>query len=140
MDLDAFRIYCAKFENRVLIAGYERGLWRTELRRVPIRPGRLEKEPIGCLVGNRFVWDRIAVIDYYGHLKKSTAFMSQAVDLYKYQITYMHAVVLPFQAVRPQHIIDLAADLCPFWTEFQARVHEARWREEKRQQPTPTTG
>ncbi len=133
MDIKQFRFFCAEFERRVLMRGYECGVWPKTLKRVPIRPGKLEKEPIGVLVGNRFVWDRIAVIDYWGHLKKSTAFMEKAVEIYPYQISYMHAIVLSFSAVRPQHIIDLAADLCPFWTEFQARVHEARWRVEQKE-------
>ena len=127
MEPNAFRIYLAEFQRRIMIAGYERGLWRSLCDTIEIRPNRLERAPIGRLLGSRFLWDEVGVIDYYGYRQKSTAFMARAAELWPWELKRMSAIVLPFQSVKNEHVLMLAADLAPHWLEFRERIRIARW-------------
>jgi hypothetical protein len=126
MRIDDFQVYLARFENEVLIRGYERGLWGSVVP-ASTRRGSLAGEPIGRLVGDRFVYDRPLVLEYGGHIKKSTGFMALAVQIDEFGIRTLRAPLVNFSSCKVEHVYTLAPELVEGFVPFKREIIIARW-------------
>lgn len=124
--IDDFMIYLARFERDVIVRGLDEGLWGTTSH-VAIRPGRLEREPVGKLLGSRLACDASLAVEYYGHVKKSIGFMSRAAEIEHFGVRTMVAPLVNFSTVRVEDVARLAPDLVAGFPAFKAEIVAARF-------------
>jgi len=126
MRPDDFQIYLTRFESKVLIRGYERGRWGSMVN-ASTRRGSLAGEPIGRLVGDRFVYDRPLVLEYGGHIKKSTGFMALAVQIDEFGIRTLRAPLVNLSSCKVEDVYALAPELVEGFVPFKREIIIARW-------------
>jgi hypothetical protein len=125
-NFDFFK-YSIEFEKRVIIEGLKQGLFGKEVQ-VPLKPNKLYTSPLAKKIGTRFNYDRPAVIEYYGVQKRSFGFMEAAVNR-NYMPTIL-AVVVHFNAIKNEHIVQLAPDLLPYFPFFKQEIVKIRFPKE----------
>lgn len=123
---DNFHVYLARFENEVLIQGYQKGYWGSVVN-VSTRRGVLAGEPIGRLVGDRFVCEYPLAIEYGGHIKKSTGFMALAVQLEDLAMRTIRAPLVNVSSCRVEDVYTLSPELVEGFVPFKRELIIARW-------------
>lgn len=130
-DLRRFAIYLTKFETRVVIAGILARRFTSRDGVVIRRSLRLDKSPLGRLVGNRFRWERPAAIEYFGVVKRSTGFVELAglvhEPLRRYGLCELYVPIVNFSSVTVEDVARFAPDLVEDFPAFKERMVRARW-------------
>ena len=125
--MENFKVYMHLFEKHVLLSKALLGV-KNEL--VPVRTGRLSRTAVGGVLGSTFTWDDPLVIDYYGHLKKSSGFLLKVNEAKrKYagkQVRMVLAPVVHFATIRMEVVARLAPQLLADFPEFKKRILTAR--------------
>ena len=109
-----FKKFLSVFEQVVILSGTGKGvLGRSEL--VPIRSGKLAKTHFGREMGEILLSKEIAVIDYYGHLKRSIGFMEKAAqvrsDLPGRQVRMVESSIVHFASIKIEVVASLTTDI-----------------------------
>ena len=109
MDSKQLKAYLKLFESEVLIPGIKIGNFsRKEL--IPVRRGRLSNTRYGRTVGILFESEIPFVIDYYGHLKRSSGFQSAVSQIRKNgstegrQIKRIESLIVHFASIKLDQI------------------------------------
>ena len=121
-----FQIYTARFEIEVLMRGLEMERWGT-WKDVTVRRGKLAPQPIGKLVGTRFVYPKPAAIDYYGFVKKSLAFMALAVEL-PMEARTLFAPVVSVSTPSTTAVGELAPELLDGFAAWKDHIYRVRYK------------
>lgn len=114
MTKDEFQKTLDLFEREVIIRGVGGGhLGREEM--VPVRNGKLSKQPFGKLVGLEVESETSLAVDYYGHLKKSSGFFRDVKDATPTdtQARMMRSTVVHFASIKVEDVVLLAPELVP---------------------------
>lgn len=125
MDDIRFREYMALFEHHVVKEGIRQGKFGKEAW-MPIRDGRLTREPIARLVGTRFSFEKPAVLEYYGLHKRSTTFMEKARRMQHFMKGFK-ATVVNISSIKDMHIVQLAPELLHEFPAFKQKIVETRF-------------
>lgn len=120
-----FQKYMAEFEQRVIIAGIEKGVLG-KMAWMPIRDGRLTRTPLAALVGTRFQYKTPAVLEYYGLHKRSTGFMARAHAVFDFRKGFK-VLVVNFSSIKDALIAELAPDLLPGFPAFKQAIVDVRF-------------
>lgn len=130
MDGKQLRYYLLNFEKDVVEIGFEKGIFdvgRGEA--VPLRAGKLSKEPLGKFVGDILYSDKVLAINYYGLYKLSRG-IYQAVESVKVMFPDVRSIKSPvvhFNSLKTESVITLAPHLAPEFEEFKKYIVELRW-------------
>lgn len=120
--------YMIDFESAV-ITGIEQGVLGAK-KMVPAYPGKLAKRRIGRTLGVEIRSDLIAVIDYYGYMKKSSGFFKQLKQIREEQVgkqlKMVEASTVHFNSVRLEVIAKIAPNLVEGFGDFKKAVLDAR--------------
>lgn len=125
MKIQKFRQYLHDFEERVIIKGIEDGTFNKEMM-VPVRRGKLSSTKFGQLLGDQFIYDGVAVIDYYGLLKKSVGFVVKLNSVEGIEAKAAMAIVIHFAAIKDSNIVKLEPELMIGFPEFKEYLIKIR--------------
>lgn len=126
---ESFHDYMAELEVRVLATAVGSNLLgRRET--LPVRPGRLARTGFGMKMGMVFESHVSFAVDYYGHLKRSSALLKEIEWLREQlagrQVKTLECLVVHFAAVRIEHVAKLSPELVSGYPMFKKEVLEAR--------------
>jgi len=125
--MENFKEYLSLFESHVLAS---KALFGVKEELVPVRPGRLSRAPVGALLGSTFVLPEPLVVDYYGHLKKSSGFLVKVERAKKKyvgkQVRMVLAPVVHFATVKIEVVAKLAPELVADFPAFKKRILNTR--------------
>ena len=96
--------YLELFERNIIIAGIENGTLKVNEVMVAIKDGKLDITPFGKFLGNRFVYDKVLVIDYYGLLKKSKGFLDKCNTYTDVEIRRLKSPIIHFASIKIEDI------------------------------------
>jgi len=124
-----FLEYRQLFENKVVAGGVQLGCLGM-MGKVSTRIGRLSAQSFGKLMGLVFESQVSCAVDYYGHIKKSTALLDQISRvgrvLPNVQIKMIPTVLVHFSSIRIEKIARLAPDLVAGFPLFKKTILDAR--------------
>jgi len=130
MDGKQLKYYLLEFERSVIKLGVERGVFGDGKEEVvPLRSGKLSKEPLGEFVGDIFDSDKVIAINYYGLYKLSRGIF-RAVESVKIMFPDVRSIKSPvvhFNSLKAENIIALAPNLAPGYDEFKKYIVRLRW-------------
>jgi hypothetical protein len=112
--MEDFKKFLSVFEQVVILPGMVKGkLGRSEL--VPIRSGKLAKTHFGREMGEILLSKEVAVVDYYGHLKRSIGFIEKAnqvrSDLPGRQLRMVESSIVHFASIKIEMVAKLSPDI-----------------------------
>lgn len=124
-----FERYRDDFERRVIVAGIGLGELGI-IRDVSAQPGKLDGREFGLRMGDALDSDLVAVLDYYGYLKKSRGFKRRIAAgeraLRGWPIKALRATIVHFAGVRLELVAELAPDLVRGFVRFKGEILDLR--------------
>ena len=123
--------YMTLFEKEVIIKGYEQGVFckTPQEQIVPVDGGKLKDSKIGFFTGSAFEYRNLLAINYYGLFKMSSE-IHRAVDKAEKIFGKIKTIMTPvvfYNAVKIEHVKDLAPDLLDYYPDFKRHLVELRW-------------
>lgn len=124
-----FALYRQMFENQVVAKGVLTGCLGANSK-VSLRPGKLSVLHFGKLMGLVFDSQISCAIDYYGHVKKSSALLQQIEEIGRSmpyaQVKMVQVVLVHFSSIRIEKVARLAPDLVAEFPLFKKTILDAR--------------
>ena len=119
--------YLELFEKNIIIGGVESGFIKPKSVMVPVKDGKLDSTPFGNFLGNKFTYDSVLVIDYYGLLKKSDGFANKYDD-YKaeVEIRRLKSDIVHFASIKIEDITNLDKSLAVDFPGFKKYLVDLR--------------
>jgi len=126
---EQFEVFMKEFETTVLAAAVSAGVMGRR-EQLPVRPGKLFRTAFGVKLGSSFESSVSFAVDYYGHLKKSTALLQEVAwlreQLRGQQVKSVEGVVVHFASVRMEDVAKYNATLVGGFPTFKKAVLDAR--------------
>lgn len=111
--------YIGLFEENIILSGIEEGILKTNEVMVPVKNGKLDNSNFGKFLGNRFIYNRVMVIDYYGLLKKSGAFIDKYKSYTEVEVKRLKSGIIHFASIKIEDITNLDKSLAVDFPAFK---------------------
>jgi hypothetical protein len=125
MDDKNFKIYLHQLEQHVIVPGILVNQF-TKNRMVSAKNGRLEVTEFGKLIGAQFDCQVVCAIDYYGLVKKSSAFASSYMNQNGILVKAVEVPVVYFASLKIEHVSQFCDQLVKDFPRFKKQMLEAR--------------
>ncbi len=123
--------YLKKFERKIVIPGYERGLFG-KIQSVATRRGKLDKSNFSNVVRTNFKYGKPFAIDYYGLIKKSSGFLDIS-SLKRIPLkTSIDAPLVHFASIKIEHISRIDREMLIDFPRFKEAIVNARFNRSKK--------
>lgn len=133
MNTEEFKEFLMNFEKSIVIPGFKKGLFKSNVEIVPINRGRLAKTKFADLIGEAFDCKELLSINYYGLFKHSTK-IYDAVESVKHifgEVKTVKANVVYFNSIKIKHIEEILGSNEEEWMKnyqkFKDMVVDNRW-------------
>lgn len=110
--------YLEQFEKEVIIPLFDKDNF-SRLHTCSLRSGKLSKTKFGIFVGNSFECDKLCAIDYYGHIKKSSAMLETKGAYPGRQVYSLKTYVIYFASIKMEYIAECSPDLLKDFPTFK---------------------